>query len=120
MDEKHWRVAELIKKHLQEALTEAEQSELEAWLSASGENRQFFNRFEDKDFVAREIELMSHADTDAALDRTLDILGVEKKPAPRLVWKKYAVAAAVLLAVATGGFLLLKAKYANHIVAVNK
>jgi len=37
-----------------------------------------------------------------------------------MVWKKYAIAAAVLLAVATGGFLLLKAKYANHIIAVNK
>jgi ferric-dicitrate binding protein FerR (iron transport regulator) len=56
---------------------------------------------------------MSRADTDASLSRTLDILGVEKKQPVRLVWMRYAVAAALLLAIATGGYFWLKARSGN-------
>lgn len=119
MDEKSRRIAELIKKHLQETLTEAERVELEAWLDASPENRPFFNRFEDKAYVARELELMSRADTEVTLSSTLATLGVEKKPLPRLVWKKYAVAAAILLAIVTGGYLWRKASHAKTTEVAN-
>ncbi len=82
MTENNGRVAELIKKHLQEALTEVERVELDAWVAQSDAHRAFFNRFEDKEYVARELELMSHADTDASLNRTLETLGLEKNSLP--------------------------------------
>lgn len=115
--EKNWRIAELIKKHLREEMTADERTELNNWVTESDANRQFFNRFEDKEYVAAELEAISRADTNATLNRTLSILGVEPAAAPamagkqsvaRISWLRYAAAATVVLALATGGYFLLK------------
>lgn len=106
--ENNWRIANLIKKHLQDEMTTAERADLEAWLSESEANRQFFQRFEDPAYVARELQLMSTADTEAALARTLEQLGVTEKPVVGMGWKRWAIAASVLLVIATGAWLVLR------------
>jgi len=118
--ENNWRIADLVKKHLQDELTEEERGELNAWIAESDANRQFFQRFEDPAYVARELELMGMADTDTALAKTLEQLGLQPKPAVRMVWRKYAVAAAVLLVIATTAWLLLEPTTSHDIAAVKQ
>ena len=116
--ENNWRIADLIKKHLQDELTEDERMELDAWVSQSEANRQFFHRFEDPAYVARELQLMSMADTDTALAKTLEQLGLREETRVRPLFRKYAVAAAVLLVISTAAWWFLHTKPNHNNIAV--
>jgi len=115
--ENNLRIADLIKKHLQEELTTQEKGELGVWLSESDENRRFFHRFDDPVYVAGELQMMATADTETMLVKTLERIGAEPRPVVRMGWKRWAVAASVLLVISTAAWLVLKTN-APHTIAV--
>jgi ferric-dicitrate binding protein FerR (iron transport regulator) len=115
--ENNWRIADLVKKHLQEEITGIERHELETWLAQSDANRRFFQRFEDPAYVAQELELMGRADTETALARDLERLGLQAKPVIRLHWKRWMVAASVLFVISTVAWLVIRTNAPHAVLA---
>lgn len=115
--ENNWRIADLIKKHLQEEITDGERKELEAWLSESDANRQFFQRFDNPAYIAHELQLMSRADTEAALASFLQSIGAGQKSIARMSWKRWTIAASLLLVISTAAWLVIRTNAPHPIIA---
>jgi len=115
--ENNWRIADLVKKHLQEEITDMERHELEAWLAESDANRRFFQRFEDTAYVASELALMSRADTETALAKTLERIGAAPKPVVRIHWTRWMIAASTLLILSTAAWLVIRTNAPHPIIA---
>jgi transmembrane sensor len=63
------RIVKLIAKKHVSALSEEEQRELDEWIASSPFNRQFYDQFNDEEYLARNKEEQNSIDTDASWKR---------------------------------------------------
>lgn len=95
------RVAYLLSRHQQDLLTEAEAAELQAWISASQENRRFFEEQTDPAAVQDKLRQYEKFDTAAgwnAFQAKHLTVAPPARVRPLLNWR-WAAAAAILLMV---------------------
>lgn len=97
------RAAELITKYLQGNITDAEQAELEKWVTATEGSSRLMQEVTNTQMLQEGVEAFGHVDTDEKWERLLDrIITREKTTASRLRRITWRYAAAVLvLAVAS-------------------
>jgi ferric-dicitrate binding protein FerR (iron transport regulator) len=104
------RIAELIFKHLLKQLSEDEAMELEQWRAFSPENEREFHELTDRGQLKSELEEYNHVYGERIWQKVtnevpeLNVLPVQQN---KYVWFRIAVAAAVVLALLVGGWLLL-------------
>ena len=109
-------IPKLIAKHLKGQLDESGQRELQAWINKNEANKRFFEQATDETVLLAGLQEFTQAvPDDTAFQRTL----AEHIPGAKLVgmrpWRKYiAVAASVLVVVATGAYLINKGRSDNE------
>jgi transmembrane sensor len=113
------QVDELIVKHLQGTLTPAEEAELTAWINADETNKLIFDQVTDATFVREAMLKIRTYDRQRIWERVraqmqmtpeADIIPM-RRTSP---WKKLAVAASIIGAIAFAGYWLMKDKTTDN------
>lgn len=100
------RIKFLIAGFIRETLTEPEQDELDAWVSASEENLLLFEDLTDENAIEENLKFLDEVNTEKALRRIKVKAGMGKKTGKTARLWSYGIAASVILAL--GVFALFK------------
>lgn len=109
--DKAQRVAYLIAAYIRGTITPLEHDELDNWVGESDENMQLFEELTDEKKIKSAIDWMEGVDSPRALNKIKEQLTFARYYTPRRIFQRpwqLAVAACLLLAVATAAFLLYK------------
>lgn len=109
------RIAELIRKQLQEELSGEEKAMLDQWIAANADHQRLFDELNDAAMLQKEAASYARFDEEKALARFFEKNGqmdpADIKPKVRTIGRwKWAAAAAVLLLVAVGSYRWLSEK----------
>jgi len=109
-DEKAYRIAYLVAGFIRKTLTEVEHDELDQWVEASDENMLLFEELTDEKNIEANLAWMERVQTETALKKTSSQLQFTDavKIKIRIAWPF--IAAACLLAVLIGIYILWPAK----------
>lgn len=117
------KIASLISKYREGALSQDEQSELDTWLAESTENRSLFEELTDKVSIAGKLKSYSGINSEAIWQKTLRQIEPDIKVRPlfaaQRAWWKYAAAAAVIVSLSVAGWLYLKPEVAQPVAENN-
>lgn len=120
MMEQSFRIAELLVKYHNEALNESEELELKDWLSLSEANRKLFSELQDKEEIIRELDKLDPEEKQATWNmlrkqivpgeevpkEILTPVRVDIVKIHRVVWWRYAGAAALIGVIVAGVYIL--------------
>jgi transmembrane sensor len=98
------RIAELIGRHFNGTISEPEGAELNEWVAASEENRQFFERYNNEHYVCTELEKHDHFNMQAGWEKLIVKANIPfrvARPVVKLRWILGAAAAVVILFVSS-------------------
>ena len=101
------RIKFLIAGFIRETLTEAEQDELDGWVSASEENLLLFEDLTDENNVEENLKFLDEVNTEKALHRIKIKAGMGKKTGRTTRLWSYGIAASVILALGVFAFFKL-------------
>lgn len=101
------RIKFLIAGFIRETLTESEQDELDAWVSASEENLLLFEDLTDENKVEESLRFLDQVNTEKALRRIKVKIGMRKKIGKTARLWYYGIAASVILAIGVFAFFTL-------------
>jgi len=109
-------LADLLYKHIREDLTAQESVRLQNWVQQSEKNRQFFDKASNSKILLENVSIKRESLQEMDLDKAwqeLKNLGWEQpdEPEGRVIsfnWRRYAVAASLLIVVLAGAYLWLK------------
>jgi ferric-dicitrate binding protein FerR (iron transport regulator) len=111
MPEENIHIDELIVKHLQESLTDAEQQQLNRWVAASAANRLLFERLTEPNYINAELEKMDGYDDEKGWETIKRTVAFTKPPSTKKFnWTRVAAAAAIII-LGTGSYFV----YVNNI-----
>lgn len=104
-------IDELIVKYLKGTLSVADSRILEDWIGKSEHNRKLFDQLTDNKWISGELRKVYEPDVEeswakiVAYNQNESLVTKEISPAPlRRIWRTYAIAASVILAIITGGY----------------
>lgn len=111
MSELYQHVDELIVKHLQQSLTEAEQLELQQWINLSAENKQLFDRLTQQESVQQELKQLYRFNEEKGWSMIKTQYGfgkeaLEETGSRRFKWGRWAVAAGIVGLLFVAGYFL--------------
>lgn len=109
-------LADLLYKHIREDLTAQESVRLQNWVQQSEKNRQFFDKASNSKILLENVNIKRESLQEMDLDKAwqeLKNLGWElpDEPEGRVIsfnWRRYAVAASLLIIALAGAYLWLK------------
>src|SRR6186713_915224 len=105
MPEREFQIARLIALSIKGSLTADEETELNAWLAESGQNRERYDQWRNEDLLAQKVKDFYQVDSEAIFQRIERGINGGENPMKRVrrLWPRIAVAAAVVLAVVIAG-----------------
>ncbi len=101
------RIKFLIAGFIRETLTESEQDELDAWVSASEENLLLFEDLTDENTIEESLKFLDEVNTEKALRQIKVKAGIKKRTGKRTRLWSYGIAASVILAIGVFAFFKL-------------
>ena len=121
MPEREFQIARLIALSIKGSLTADEETELNAWLAESGQNRERYDQWRNEDLLAQKMKDFYQVDSEAIFQRIERGINGGENPMKRVLrlWPRIAVAAAVLLAVVIAGKFLLPGSVKEDRAAVH-
>lgn len=105
-NEQAFRIAELIKKHLQQRLSAAEENELAGWLSSDVQNQKLFEELTDEYKLAKELAFFQSLSTEAARDKINRKIPSSPVRSINRYLRTWWAAAAILILISAGIFTL--------------
>ena len=105
-NEQAFRIAELIKKHLQQRLSAAEENELAGWLSSDVQNQKLFEELTDEYKLAKELAFFQSLSTEAARDKINRKIPSTPVRSINRYLRTWWAAAAILILISAGIFTL--------------
>lgn len=105
-NEQAFRIAELIKKHLQQRLSPAEENELAGWLSSDVQNQKLFEELTDEYKLAKELVFFQSLSTEAARDKINRKIPSSPVRSINRYLRTWWAAAAILILISAGIFTL--------------
>lgn len=129
MKERTDRIAALLEKSLREELTPEENRELDMWLSEGIENKDLFQQLTDQEQLLERLRVLDMADSEAIWQQTVsrinesegkEVFPLEAEevaaPVRRINWRKYAAAAAALVAISAVAYIYISNQQADKLV----
>jgi ferric-dicitrate binding protein FerR (iron transport regulator) len=98
------RIPELIIKFLKGTLIADEATELDKWVCASEDNKQFFIKATNDELLAEEFKLFNREDITPRLNKTLEAIDTSSRGGRLVGMKKYLVAASLVVIAGAGLF----------------
>jgi len=111
-----YRTAYLIAGFLKQTLTEEEKKELDAWILASDENMELFEKMTDEKNIEQASDWFKKMNVEDGLKATKKRIHHRK---PFLLWR-YAVAAAVVILIVAGVYIYQNNNYKNSTTSLSK
>lgn len=119
-NEQAFRIAELIKKHLQQRLSAAEENELAGWLSSDVQNQKLFEELTDEYKLAKELAFFQSLSTEAARDKINRKIPSTPVRSINRYLRTWWAAAAILILISAGIFTLFNKNSKDQPIAGNQ
>lgn len=119
-NEQAFRIAELIKKHLQQRLSAAEENELAGWLSSDVQNQKLFEELTDEYKLAKELAFFQSLSTEAARDKINRKIPSSPVRSINRYLRTWWAAAAILILISAGIFTLFNKNSKDQPIAGNQ